>query len=201
MKGQKFIKRFKGPLLIFAVILFANILFISGKFKHNPIDQFSGAVTFTHVGVYGVYETIDPNNAYGVQALGHAAINQILHGHMPWWNYNEQVGAPLAGGMQSAALFLPFNLLLALSTGVLYFHMVLELVGGVATYYLLKKIKCSDLAATIGGSLFALNGTFAWLTSANVNPIAFLPLLLLGIEIALEKTKNKKKGGWILIAL
>jgi hypothetical protein len=201
MRAQKIIKRFKGPLLIFAIIVFANILFLAGTFKNNPIDQFSGAVTFTHVGLYGVYATIDPNNAYGVQALGHAAVDQILHGHMPWWNYNEQVGAPLAGGMQSAALFLPFNLLLALSTGVLYFHIVLQLVGGIATYYLLRKLKCSDLASIVGGSLFALNGTFAWFTSANVNPIAFLPLLILGIEIALEHTKTKKKGGWILIAL
>ncbi len=201
MKIQKIIERFKGPLLIFAIVVLAHILFLTGIFKNNPIDQFSGAVTFTHVGLYGVYETIDPNNAYGVQALGHAAVEQILHGHMPWWNYNEQVGAPLAGGMQSAALFLPFNLLLALSTGVLYFHMILEIVGGVATYYLLKKLKCSDLVSTVGGSLFALNGTFAWLTSANVNPIAFLPLLILGVEIALERTKAKKKGGWILIAL
>ncbi len=201
MTIQKIIVRFKGPLIIFAVILFANILYLSGAFKSNPIDQYSGAVTFTHVGLYGVYGSIDPNNAYGVQALGHAGANAILHGHMPWWNYNEQVGAPLAGGMQSASLFLPFNLLLALSTGVLYFHMVLELVGGVATYYLLKKLKCSDLVSIIGGSLFAINGTLAWFGSANINPIAFLPLLILGVEIALDHAKIKKKGGWILIAL
>ena len=201
MRGRIFIERFKGPLVIFAVVIFANILFLTGAFKSNPIDQFSGAVTFTHVGLYGVYATIDPNNAYGVQALGHAAVNQILHGHMPWWNYDEQVGAPLAGGMQSAALFLPFNLLLALSTGVLYFHIVLQLVGGIATYYLLRKLRLSNLSSTVGGSLFALNGTFAWFTSANVNPVAFLPLLILGIEIALEHTKTKKKGGWVLIAL
>ena len=104
------IKRYKGPLIIFVVILFANLLFITGLFKSNPIDQFSGAVTFTHAGVYGTYSTIDPNNAYTTQALGHAGASDLLKGHMPWWNGNEQVGAPLAGGMQSSALFIPFNL-------------------------------------------------------------------------------------------
>jgi hypothetical protein len=201
MQVKKIAGRFKGPLLIIAVVIFANILFLTGTFKSNPIDQYSGAVTFTHVGLYGVYSTIDPNNAYGVQALGHEGATDLLHGHMPWWNYDEQVGAPLAGGMQSAALFVPFNLLLALSTGVLYFHIVLELVGGIATYYLLRKLKCSDLVSIVGGSLFAINGTFAWFGSANLNPIAFLPLLILGLEIALDHTRTKKKGGWILIAL
>ena len=195
------IKRYKGPLIIFVVILFANLLFITGLFKSNPIDQFSGAVTFTHAGVYGTYSTIDPNNAYTTQALGHAGASDLLKGHMPWWNGNEQVGAPLAGGMQSAALFIPFNLLLAFSSGVLYFHLALELLAGIATYFLLRRLNCSEYVSTIGGILFALNGTFAWFGSANINPIAFLPLLILGIEIALDKTNAKEKGGWILIAI
>jgi len=201
MKGQKIVGRFKGPLLIVAVIVFANILFLTGAFKSNPIDSFSGEVTFTHVGLYGIYNTIDPNNAYSTQALGHEAANDLLHGHMPWWNYNEQVGAPLAGDMQPAALFMPFVLLLEFSSGVLFFHMALEIIAGVATYYLLKRLKCSELVALLGGSLFAINGTFAWFGTPNVNPIAFLPLLLLGIEIALDRSKSAKKGGWIVIAI
>ncbi len=201
MKIKQLIERFKGPLSIIAIIIFANILFLTGTFKSNPIDSFSGEVTFTHVGLYGVYNTIDPNNAYSTQALGHAAAEQILHGHMPWWNYNEQVGAPLAGDMQPAALFLPFNLLLEFSGGVLFFHILLEIIAGVSTYYLLKRLSCSSIVAVVGGSLFALNGTFAWFGSANINPIAFLPMFILGIEIALDKAKKSKKGGWVLIAL
>ncbi|HEX4774498.1 MAG TPA: hypothetical protein VH234_03195 [Candidatus Saccharimonadales bacterium] len=201
MEIKKVVKRFKEPLLVLLVVIIANSLFLTGLFKSNPIDQFSGSVTYTHVGLYGVYSTIDPNNAYTTQALGHEGVSDILHGHMPWWNYNEQVGAPLAGDMQSAALFLPFNLLLALSSGVLFFHMALEIVAGISTYYLLKKLRCSEAASIVGGSLFALNGTFAWFGSANVNPIAFLPLLILGIEIALEKSKKSQKGGWGIIAI
>jgi hypothetical protein len=201
MRIKEVAKKYRGPLLIFLVVLFANSLFVTGQFKSNPIDQFSGAVTFTHVGLYGVYSVIDPNNAYTTQALGHAAARDLLRGHLPWWNYNEQVGAPLAGEMQSAALFLPFNLLFAFSTGVLYFHIALELVAGIATYYLLKRLSCSEFASVVGGSLFALNGSFAWFGSANINPIAFLPLLILGIEIALDKSKKSRKGGWEVIAV
>jgi hypothetical protein len=201
MKVRNFVFRFRGPLTILVIVLIANALFLTGIFKGNPFDQFSRATIFTHTGLYGLYSTIDPNNAYTTQALGHEAASNILHGHMPWWNYDEQVGAPLAGEMQSAALFLPFTLLLYFANGVLFLHIVLELIAGIATYYVLKKLKCSTLAATFGGSLFALNGTFAWLGAADFNPVAFLPLLILGLEIALDKAQKGKKGGWLLIAL
>jgi hypothetical protein len=200
---RRFVKsRLAGPLVIVFAVLLANIVFISGLTDGNPKNiRTQLHTTSTKQQIIAGQYTLDPNDGTITQALGSTAARQILHGHMPWWNYDEQVGAPLAGGMQSAALFLPFNLLLAFSTGVLYFHIVLELVGGIATYYLLRKLKCSNLASIVGGSLFALNGTFAWFTSANVNPIAFLPLLILGIEIALEKTNKKQKGGWVIIAL
>ncbi len=197
----KILQKYKGPILIFVIIIFANILFLSGTFKSNPIDMFSGLVTFTHSGLFGLYSTIDPNNAYSTQALGHAGVTTLLHGHIPWWNYNEQVGAPLVGGMQSASLFFPFNLILALSNGVIYFHIILDSVAGIATFYLLKRLRCSDLAAILGGCLFALNGTISWFGSPNVNPIAFLPLLILGIEVALSRSINNKKGGWFLITI
>ncbi len=193
--------KFRGPLLIIGLVILANILFITGVFKSNPVDNYSGASVSGKVGIYGVYSTIDPNIGFTTQTLGHQGAEDIVHGNMPWWNYNEQVGAPLAGGMQSASLFLPFNLLMILTNGVLYFHIVLEIISGIGTYYLLRKLKLSETVSVLGGMLFAINGTFAWFGSANVNPIAFMPLLILGIEIALEKTKNKKSGGWVIIAL
>jgi len=49
--------------------------------------------------------------------------------------------------------------------------------------------------------LFALNGAYAWLTNATFNPIAFLPLMLLGVEYAISCAQKKKKGGWIPLAL
>jgi hypothetical protein len=200
MKIQKILQRFKGPLFIIAVVIFAHILFLTGIFKSNPVDSFSGQVTFTHIGRYGIYNTIDPNNAYSTQALGRAGVNSLLHGHMPWWNYNEQVGAPLAGDMQSASLF-PLTLVLSLSNGFLLFRIILEITAGIATYYLILKLGMSRLTGVVFGIAFALNGTFAWFGSPNFNTIAFLPLLLLGVEIAFEKAVNKKPRGWLLLVL
>ena len=57
--------------------------------------------------------TIDPNVAFTSQALGIRAAHDWLSGHIPWWNAFEATGVPLAGEMQSAALFLPWILLLA----------------------------------------------------------------------------------------
>ncbi len=195
------IRRFRGPLLIVASILVANSLYLTGVFTANPINQFSGLAVNETAGVLSGYNTIDPNNAYTTQALGHAAARDIAHGVTPWWNYNEQAGAPLAGEMQSAALFLPFNLLLGLGGGLLFFHLFLEFVAGAAVYYLLRKLRCSELAAILGGILFTLNGTFSWLTNAAFNPVAFLPVMLLGVELVREDFRTRKKRGWIVLAL
>lgn len=191
----------RGPLIIFAVIILANILYVSGTFKSNPLDQFSGLANGTVSGLTAGYNTIDPNDAYTTQALGHEAARDLRHGSLPWWNYDEQVGAPLAGEMQSAALFLPFVLLLGLSGGVILFHILLELIGSLAAYYLFKKLKFSERIALIGGILFALNGTFSWISNAAFNPVAFLPLLILAIEIVYSSYRTRKIGGWILIAV
>jgi hypothetical protein len=51
----------------------------------------------------------------------------------------------------------------------------------VSTYLLLRRLARAPASAA-GGTAFALNGTFAWLY-VPVNPVAFLPLLLLGVEV------------------
>jgi hypothetical protein len=201
MKLKEIAARFKGPILIIFVVLVANFLYLSGAFKSNPTLQYAGVASFTHVGILNGQPTIDPNNAFTTQALGHTAARDILHGKLPWWSYDEQAGAPLAGEMQSASLFLPFNLLLALAGGVLFFHITLQFIAGIATYYLLKKLHFKEPIAITGAALFALNGTFAWLTNAAFNPIAFLPVMLLGVEILFQNYKKRKHMGIILIAI
>jgi len=102
--------------------------------------------------------------------------------------------------MQSAALF-PLNGLNLLSNGQIYFRIVLEIVAGVATFFLLRRLIGRTWLSVVGGIAFALNGTFSWMFHAPGNPIAFAPLLLLGIEIARDSSLQGRWRGLALIAV
>jgi len=145
--------------------------------------------------------TIDPNDGFTSQALGVGAVDQITSGTIPYWNHYEGIGFPLLGGMQSAALF-PFTFLLKLSGGSLLFHMSLELVAALGVYFLIKQLGFRRRIAVVAGCLFAVNGTFVWLTNAAFNPVPFLPWLLFGIEKVRTESKNatKRCRGWFIIA-
>ena len=144
--------------------------------------------------------SVDPNVGLITQPEGHLAAMSLVHGHLPWWNYFEGMGQPLAGEMQSAAL-LPLVLLFIFPAGLLLFHLSLQLIAGFATYYLVRRLGITSSVATMAGVLFALNGTFAWIGNAVINPVAFLPLTLLGVELLLDATREHRRAGWALFAL
>lgn len=185
---------------IIGMVILGNGLFLFGFFNPNPINVVSGLGVIAHAGILPGTYSIDPNNGLTAQALGHLAALDVLHGHIPWWNPYEGVGAPLAGEMQSAALF-PGTLLLAFSNGQLYFHVILEGVTGIATYRLLLRLEISRWISAASGMAFALNGTFSWFEHAPVNPIAFLPLVLLGVERARSAAEAHQPYRWGLIAI
>lgn len=190
----------RAILLITAAVVFANILYLSGAFDPNPLGTQSGLATVTSHGLLSGLPTIDPNNGVTAQALGHLAVRDWLHLQLPWWNPYEGTGTPLAGEMAGAALF-PFTIFTALANGQLYEHIVFELLSGVGTYLLLRRLAVSRWASTAAAIVFALNGTFAWFQHAPVNPIPFLPLVLLGIETAFSASMSGRSGGWWLIAI
>jgi hypothetical protein len=167
-------------LLAFPVLLYSPLWI--GWLQGDPMIVFSGLGTKVGGHPLPGLPTIDPNVAFTSQALGIRAAHDWLSGHVPWWNPFEATGVPLAGEMQSAALFLPWILFLALPSGQLWFHCSLEIVAGLGAFLLLRELGVGLLAATVGGLLFEVNGTFAWLANAVVNPVAFLPWLLFGIE-------------------
>jgi len=144
--------------------------------------------------------TTDPNVGFLTQPLGHLAALDLLHGHIPWWNYFEGLGQPLAGEMQSAALF-PLVLLFALPSGLLLFHLALQMIAGISTYLLVRRLGVGAVIATLGGILFALNGTYAWIGNAVVNPICFLPLMILGIEMTLDERRANQRVGLTVTAI
>ena len=187
-------------LAIAGAVVLANILYLLGVFDPNPLGTQSGLGIVTRPGLLGGLPTIDPNSGINAQALGHRAVLDWLHLQLPWWNPFQGTGAPLAGEMQAAALF-PFTIFTLVANGQLYEHMLLEVLSGVATYLLLRRVAVSRWASTAAAIVFALNGTFAWLANAPVNPIPFLPLALLGIETAFAASIAGRSGGWWLIAI
>jgi len=182
----------KAPLLLGLLIPDPTLLYagLQQGLRHGPFGGFPP------------FPTIDPNIAFTSHALGHRATLDILHGQWPWWNHYEGVGAPLAGEMQSAALF-PLTWLLYFKNGQLYMHLALQIISGVSTYVLLRRMRIAQASSVASALAFQFNGTFAWLANATINPIAFLPLTLIGVEIALERVASGRRGGafWITIGL
>lgn len=178
---------FAAKLHLIFGLLAANPMLLNGRFASHLVIGTSPFPT-------------DPNNAITSQALGHRAALDLLGGHLPWWNYLEGIGTPLAGEMQSAALF-PLTPLLWFGDGQLYFHICLQIIAGVSAYFLMRRMGCARLAAFAAGALFEFNGTFAWQGNAIVNPIPFLPLILLGVETARDRIQSGQLGGWRWIAV
>lgn len=131
-----------------------------------------------------------------VEALGRLVSQDWLHGIIPWWNPYSGVGMPLAGEYQPAAFFLPFVLYLALPNGLLLMKCTLQIIAGLSTYTLLKRIRLDARVALIGGLLYAFNGTYAWASDGPSEPLAFLPLALYGVERAREG-----RWGWLALGL
>jgi hypothetical protein len=190
-------RRHRAPVaVIVAVVLVANALYLFGVFDPNPINLYSQLAAITHGGWWPGLPEADPNAGITAQTLGHLVAENWLHGHVPWWNPFEGLGAPLAGEMQSGGLFPP-NLLLVFSNGQVYLHTLLELIAGLSTYALLAEMRLGRVAATSGGVIFALCGTFAWFSHAPANPICFLPVVLWGVE----RAANGRRGGVVLIGV
>jgi hypothetical protein len=185
--------------LIVLVVLLGNAMYVLRLANNNPISWTAG-ISHHLCRITCGRPAIDPNLGFITQSLGHQAATDLLHGHIPWWNYFEGLGQPLVGEMQSAALF-PLTLLFALSSGLVWFHISLEIIAGVSTYFLARRLSLPVMFATVGAMIFSLNGTYAWLGNAVLNPVAFLPMLLLGIEMIFDSAPSTSKRGWYIAAI
>ncbi|MBO0692767.1 MAG: hypothetical protein J2P58_07715, partial [Acidimicrobiaceae bacterium] len=182
------------------VIVAAQIPYLAGLFDPDPLLRLSGLGVDVTPGALPGSFTLDPNAGYTSQALAHRAALDWLHGQAPWWNPFEGIGSPLVGEMQSAALF-PFVLLLAFANGQLVLYLLLSLIAGYSTYFLLRRLGLPGWACLVGGAVFGLNGTFAWMRFAPANPVCFLPLLLLGIEVVRSRARDRRRTHWWVVAV
>jgi Bacterial membrane protein YfhO len=187
-------------LAVIGVVLLANAIPLLGIVDTVPYDNRVGLITHRDASSIRGRHTIDPNDGFTAEALGRAAAVSWTHGQVPYWNHFEGLGAPLAGEMQSGA-FSPFVLLLLFRNGLLYLHVVLEIIAGIATFLFIRRLGLHRLPALVAGALFALNGTHAWLTNAVFAPVAFLPVILLGVEHAFVHAQARRRGGLVALSL
>jgi hypothetical protein len=168
-------------LLLCAIPVFILCFSIFGPYLTDSVYSYSALGIGLRGRTLPGYPTIDPNIGVTSHALGMRAAQDILSGRLPLWNHYEGLGAPLLGGMQSAALFPP-TLLLALPHGQAIEHCLLQLIGGLGAFLFFRRFGLGVTAALVGGVLYELNGVFAWLRNAVFNPVAFLPWLFFAFE-------------------
>jgi hypothetical protein len=184
-----FFKKELLPSLLFlaGLPIVVHLPALSGFFAFDPIYVASGLAPdawTTNGWLPGQPGWIDANAGVTTEALGALAAHDWLTGIVPWWNPYAGAGLPLAAEGQTPAFFLPFVLLLGRPHGLLLLRMLLMVVAGVSTLALLRRLGLGTLAALLGATLFELNGTFAWLAHGPAMPVAFLPMMLFGVEQA-----------------
>jgi hypothetical protein len=170
-----------------------------GYFQADPLFYRANVAYDVVRGILPGVPYIDPNDGFQTQALGFRAAKDLIRGIMPWWNPYTGVGLPLAGEYQPAAFF-PLTLLLLLPKGMLLQHLLLQILAGVGTYGLLRHTGIARTAATVGGLLYAFNGTLGWYAHGPAQPVPFLPWMLWGIERAQAKALLGYPGGWRMLA-
>jgi len=168
----------------------------------NPIIAFGGLAKSSSPGVSPGYAYIDPNVGFTTQALGHLDARDLFRGILPWWNPFSGIGLPLAGELQSAP-FLPLTLLLVLhgGLGIVIEHPLLQAIAGIGTYLLLRSIGLKKSVALIGAILFAFNGTFAWFGDNPIMTLTFIPWVILGVELAVQRVGVSRRYPWQLLAV
>jgi hypothetical protein len=188
-------------LIIFLLPILVNFPTFFGWWSVNPIHFFSGIESFNGEQILRGYPRIDPSSGFVSQALGKEAAQEWLSGRIPWWNDYSGVGRPLAAEMSPGAFFLPFVLLNHFRDGLLYIEAILQILGGLGTYCLLRKMRLTQLAAFTGAILYEFSGTFVWLGMPWTGPIAFLPWIIYGIECVRDNSVKRSSGGWKIVSV
>src|SRR5262249_1924209 len=144
-------------MLIGMLAIVVNLPGLLGWWSLDPVHFVSWVASFGGKQIIPEYPWFDPNVGFTAQALGKLSADEWLRGRIPWWNQYSGVGLPLAGEMQPAALFLPFVLLNHFPDGTLYTEVVLQILAGIGTFLLLKKLRLTRTSAIAGAIIFEFN--------------------------------------------
>src|SRR5579884_769294 len=134
--------------------------------------------------------------------MWHFLGTQIRAFHVPGWNPYQFSGVPFAGDPESGWMYLPAMLLFALlplqlaAKAFIVFHLLL---AGLGTYALARVLRLTAVGALVAAVAFEFSGFFydrSACCPAHIEVAAWLPLLLLGAELAIRARSWPSRALW-----
>ena len=128
---------------------------------------------------------------------------RLRAGDVPGWNPHQFSGAPFAGDPLSGWAYLPAMVLFALlpvsaaANGFLFVHLLL---AGLFTYALARALRMNLAGALLAAVAYELNVFLYWRNlccSPYAGVMAWLPLALLGVELAVRSTRWPERSLWL----
>ncbi len=125
---------------------------------------------------------------------------------IPSWNPSQFSGAPFASDPQSGWSYLPaMALFTAFPIGIavplfIVFHLAL---AGYSTYWLARVLRIVPLGALTAGTVYMLSGPIfsrSVCCPAQVQVGAWVPVLLIGAELALQQSILRRRVPWIVVS-
>ncbi len=127
---------------------------------------------------------------------------RLRAGDVPGWNPHQFAGTPFAADPESGWMYLPAMLLftvLPLATAARAFVVAHFLLAGLATYALARVLGMTMPGALVAATAYAFSGFFyhrSACCTVHVQVAAWLPLTLLGVELALRSRTWLSRAGW-----
>jgi len=132
--------------------------------------------------------------------------DRLRDGQIPAWSPYYSSGAPTAGDAGGGWMYLPVMLTFTFFPAITAFKVMVllqSLIGGIATYFFGRRIGYLPLAALFGASALAVGPMMYSATgqSTVIGQIsAFLPVGMLGAELAFRAPRLSSRLGWAALA-
>ncbi|MHB9091922.1 MAG: YfhO family protein, partial [Chloroflexota bacterium] len=132
-------------------------------------------------------------------------VQSLRNGELPLWNPYLFAGVPFLAAGQHSALY-PLSLLfylLPVASGFAYVTAINFFLGGIFMYLFLRVVGAGRVGGLVGGVAYAFSGfmvvsvVFPMIVSAAI----WLPMLVLVIELALQRAEHGRRPNWLLVVI
>ncbi len=173
--------------------------------QHKDLACVASLLVFTLIATWGlvvggIVVSKDPITQYfpWYAYLG----ERLASGDLPAWNPHQFSGAPFAGDPLSGWAYLPAMILFTLlpvsaAAGGLVF--VQLLLAGLFTYALARTLRVNVAGSMLAAVAYEFNGFMYWRNlccSPYASVMAWLPLTILGAELAIRSSRWPDRGLW-----